>query len=87
MASSLDSRAARIKTYVAALFEQLPAPGENVGFHLGRVHSSRKLSSLARGCGSKTVYAELLRDLEQELKAAGIYLTGLCRRQRSVETT
>ena len=51
MASSLDSRAARIKTYVAALFEQLPAPGENGGFTSATFTRSRKLSTLARGCG------------------------------------
>ena len=73
MASSLDSRAARIKTYVAGLFAQLPAPGENGGFTSAAFTRSRKLSTLARGCGSRTVYAELLRDLEQELEAAGIY--------------
>ena len=43
------------------------------GFASAAFTGTRKLSTLARGCGSRTVYAELLRDLEQELKAAGIY--------------
>ncbi len=73
VANSLDSRNARIKTYVAALFEQLPAPGKNDGFASAAFTRTRKLSTLARGCGSSTVHAELLRDLEQALEAAKIY--------------
>lgn len=73
MASNLDSRAARIKTYVAALFEKLPVPVGNAVLASPAFIRNRKLSRLAEACGSRTVHAELLRDLEHELEAAGIY--------------
>ena len=72
-ARSIDSRAARIKTYVAGLFEKLPVPLDNSALASAAFIRKKRLSKLAEACGSRIVHAELLRDLEHELKVAGVY--------------
>jgi Endonuclease NucS len=73
MANSLEARTARIKTFVAELLEELPAPKDDIGFASVELIRRRKLSTLAEACGSRIVPAELLREMEREFAIAHVY--------------
>jgi hypothetical protein len=71
--SAADLRSARTKSFVAELLIELPVPPLNAKFASAATTRKRKLSTIASRCGSRLVRASLLKAVEVEFVAAGIY--------------